>query len=576
MLLRNILRSLFLFYILYFIFNIPVNAFDVGRLNNKFGIHLATPSKEELESSAKLVNTHGGTWGYVTVVIQDNDRNKAKWQGAFDRMRELRLIPIIRLATSPVGSYWAKPTEKEIDNWVEFLNSLNWVTKERYVVLFNEPNHSQEWGGELNPEEYARVSYEYAKSLKSSNSDYFIMLAGLDLAAASNGVDLDTYNYISRMYQEKKELLDIVDGLSSHSYPNPGFHGSPYGSGRTSIRGYEWELDVLKEFGVMKDLPVFITETGWRHDGVDSDTIAKYFRIAFEMWQLDDRVRAVTPFILSYQGDPFLNFSWQKLNSDEFYSHYYAVKAMPKVWGNPAQIQKGRIVADLPKDLLAQSTYHFQVKLRNDGQAIWTSEDGYKLSFGPAPFDLAQGKQDKQGIEYFFSNIDGIKPGEETDVDLYIKTSKQAVPQHVKVGLYKGDTRIFDEVGWTFQVLPLPSLSVKASLIPRLRAKQDREFEVQIFNDKQELVFKQQGIKRKNEELSLPEVKNVYLKGTFRVVVLSRYYLPRQTFVRFESGINRASIKAMLPLDFYPDGAFTWRDMWELMRNPKLLGLLLP
>ena len=227
MLLHRVFFWLIAFLLLTSYFITPVNALDVSRPNNKFGIHLATPSKEELESAAKLVNTHGGSWGYVTVVIQDNDRNKVKWQEAFDHMRDLRLIPVVRLATSPVGSYWAKPTEKEIENWVRFLNSLRWVTKDRYVVLFNEPNHSQEWGGELNPEEYAKISYEYAKALKSSNSEYFIMLAGLDLAAASNGVDLDAYNFISRMYTEKKELKDVVDGLSSHSYPNPGFSGSP-------------------------------------------------------------------------------------------------------------------------------------------------------------------------------------------------------------------------------------------------------------------------------------------------------------------------------------------------------------
>ena len=568
MLLRNILRSLFLFYILYSIFNIPVNAFDSSRPNNKFGIHLATPSKEELESAAKLVNTRGGSWGYVTVVIQDNDRNKIKWQEAFDRMRELRLIPIVRLATSPVGGYWAKPTVKEIENWVTFLNSLRWVTKDRYIVLFNEPNHSHEWGGELNPEEYARVSYEYAKSLKSSNPDYFVMLAGLDLAAASNGADLDAYNYVLRMYQEKKELKEVVDGLSSHSYPNPGFRGSPYDSGRTSVRGYEWELEILNELGVTKELPVFITETGWTHNGADTDAIAGYFRTAFETWQLDDRVQAVTPFILSYQGEPFTKFSWQKLNSEEFYNHYYEVEAMPKVMGNPIQIQKGRIVSELPKDLLAQSTYHFQVKLRNDGQAVWTYKENYELSFGFA--------QDKQGIDYFFANIDGIKPGEERDVDLYIKTSEQAAPRQLMMGLYKNDERIIDEVGWTFQVLPLPSLDIKTSLIPRIRSEKNREFEVQIFNNKEELVFKQKGLKRENGELIIPEVKNVYLKGTFRVVVLSRHYLPRQTFVRFESGQNRANMKALLPLDFYPDGAFSWRDFWELLRNPRLLDLLLP
>ena len=567
MLLRKVLLSSILILILSGIFNLQVYAIESSRSNNKIGIHIATPSKEELEDASKLVNSNGGSWGYVTVVIQDNDRNRVKWQEAFDRMRELRLIPIVRLATSPVGEFWAKPTEKEIDNWVKFLNSLRWVTKDRYIVLFNEPNHSQEWGGELNPEEYASMSYEYAKSLKSSNPEYFLMLAGLDLAAASNGTDLDAYEYMGRMYQEKKELKDLIDGLSSHSYPNPGFSGSPYDSGRTSIKGYDWELEVLRELGVTKDLPVFITETGWVHNSNDTDAIAGYFRTAFEAWQLDDRVRAVTPFILSYQGEPFLKFSWQKLNSREFYTHYYEVEAMPKVWGNPDQIQKGKITAELPKGLLAQSTYHFQVKLSNEGQAIWTNQDGYKLR--------VTGSKIKD-IEYFFANIDGIKPGEQRDVDLYFKTSEQSAPQLFKIGLYKKDEKILDEAAWTFQVLPLPSLNVKAPLAPRLRSEKNREFELQIFNDKEELVYKQKGLKRKNGELILPEVKNVYLKGTFRIVVLSRYYLPRQTFVRFESGQNSAKLKAMLPLDFFLDGAFDWKDIWELIRNPRLLSLFLP
>lgn len=581
MLLRKVVLSVFFFIFFILLPCLPAGrliqayAFDAERPNNKFGIHIATPSKEELDSAAKLVNTHGGSWGYVTVVIQENDRNRVKWQEAFDRMRELRLIPIIRLATSPVGGHWAKPTEKEAENWTKFLDSLRWVTKDRYIILFNEPNHSQEWGGELNPEEYAKISYEYAKSLKSSNPDYFIMLAGFDLAAASNGTDMDAYSYIARVYQEKNQLKDMVDGLSSHSYPNPGFSGSPYDSGRTSIRGYEWELGVLKELGVSKDLPVFITETGWVHNGVDSNVIAGNFRTAFEAWQLDERVRAITPFILSYQGEPFLKFSWQKLGSDEFYSQYYEIEAIPKVSGNPTQIQKGRIISELPKDILAQSTYHFQIKLHNEGQAVWTLKENYELRIMDSA-GSPQANYEKKDIEYFFSNLDGIKPGEEKEVDLYIKTSGQSDLRQIKIGLYKKDERILDEIGWTFQILPLPSLNLKTSLTPRMRSEKDRDFEIQIFNNNEELVFKQKGIKRVSGSLILPEVKNVYLKGTFRVVVLTRHYLPRQTFVRFESGQNKASLKSLLPLDFYPDGAFNWMDLWELMKNPRLLSLLLP
>src|SRR4030067_3611659 len=73
-------------------------------LNNKFGIHLAQPHLDELEKTKELVNSNGGDWGYVTLVIQENDRDKNKWQEVFDRMRQLHLIPIIRLATVPEGA----------------------------------------------------------------------------------------------------------------------------------------------------------------------------------------------------------------------------------------------------------------------------------------------------------------------------------------------------------------------------------------------------------------------------------------------------------------------------------------
>lgn len=567
MLLRRVILTIWALLFLHQMLAGSVYALDTSQSNNIFGIHVATPSKEELENAAKLANTNGGNWGYVTVVIQENDRNKQKWQEAFDHMRELRLIPIVRIATKPIGSTWARPTSEEIESWVSFLNSLNWVVKDRYVVLFNEPNHAQEWEGSVSPEQYAEISLQYIKALKSSNHDYFTMLGGLDLAAASNGQDMDAYEFFHREFMSKPELKDAIDGLSSHSYPNPGFSGSVNAVGRLSIHGYEWELDLLKSFGITKELPVFITETGWVHNGTDPSGLDSKFETAFSMWSADSRVRAVTPFILSYQSDPFLNFSWQKPQSQDFYSHYYAVAEMKKISGNPEQRQKGSLIHALPSDLLADSTYHFSVRLQNEGQAIWTSRDGYSLKMtGNVP----------KGFEYFFGNLDGLNPGDEKEIDLYLKTVDRDSVKQLAVNLYKNEKEILSGAPWSFKILPLPTLSVKTSLFPRLRSKKDRNFELQIFNDKEELVFKQKGLKRVNGEIRVPEVKNVYLKGTFRVVVLSQYYLPRQTFVRFETGLNTGNVKAMLPLDFYPDGAFSWRDIWELFRNPRLAGLFLP
>ena len=52
-------------------------------LNNKFGIHIISPVPKEASDAASLVNQNGD-WGYVTFLIQSNDRNKDKWQEFFN------------------------------------------------------------------------------------------------------------------------------------------------------------------------------------------------------------------------------------------------------------------------------------------------------------------------------------------------------------------------------------------------------------------------------------------------------------------------------------------------------------
>ncbi len=143
--------------------------FNFNHPNNKFGIHLAQPHYEEIKQAAALINSNGGDWGYLTLVMQENDRNQQKWQEIFDLLREYHLIPIVRLATQPEGEVWRRPKVEDVKDWVEFLNGLNWVVKNRYIILFNEPNHGQEWGGEVDPTSYAEVAISFAKTLKEKN-----------------------------------------------------------------------------------------------------------------------------------------------------------------------------------------------------------------------------------------------------------------------------------------------------------------------------------------------------------------------------------------------------------------------
>ncbi len=533
--------------------------------NNIYGIHLATVSKEDLKSAQGLVNSGGGAWGYTTVVIQQNDRNVQKWQETFDTMRELKLIPIVRIATQPVGDSWQRPDDDDIAEWVRFLDSLRWVVKERYIVLFNEPNHGQEWGGEADPTSFIDISAQFARRLKETSPDFFVMLAGFDSAAPMEPPRYyDQERYFTDIQDQLRKTYRYIDGLASHSYPNPGFAGSPYATGRNSIRNYEWELQLLRGLGIDKELPVFITETGWKNDTYSSGTIGAYTQTAFQSWESDDRVRAATPFILNYQSQPFLSFSWQKQNAADFYPHYYMIQNTRKVSGKPEQIQAGSLRYTIPEELLTDSRYEFTVAVKNDGQAIWSKSDGYRID------------ADTPVGDYSFSDLNVLKPGETQNVTFTLDTSSNIPARKVSIALYQDETSIIKGKPFDFRIYPLPDIRFKAQLFPRIRAKKDRDYEIQLFDDDERLVFRKKGLKRLQGEGFVSKVKNVYIGGTYRMVILTKYYLPRQEYVTIQKGVNTVQFKPLLPLDFNTDGMWDWRDVVETFKNPLLLGLFLP
>ncbi|OGG14019.1 hypothetical protein A3D77_03430 [Candidatus Gottesmanbacteria bacterium RIFCSPHIGHO2_02_FULL_39_11] len=357
-----LLISFFLFFS-FSLFHPSVLALEDPRRisNNKYGIDIV--DENDLFDASYLVNSSGGDWGYATLVIPENERKTDKWNAIFERMGQLHLIPIIRLATHVEGNRWTAPKKEDAPIWADFLNNLNWPTKNRYVVLFNEPNHANEWGGYISPEEYAEISSNLSRELKNRSGDFYIMLAGFDAAAPTGRDTLDEEIYIRRMIQKEPAIFDSIDGWASHSYPNPGFSGEVGDSGRKSLQGYKWELFLLKNLGIDKDFPIFITETGWAHDQYDPgvklfspDDIASMITDAANNVWSDSNVVAVTPFILNYQSTPFSQFSWRKQDSAFFYPFFDAYRSIPKIAGNPTLNEKIQI-AVIPVVKAAETTH---------------------------------------------------------------------------------------------------------------------------------------------------------------------------------------------------------------------------
>lgn len=379
--LKHILVSFILFLTILFAFPKSVLAINdpLSVPNNKFGIHIF--NEKDLPDAQKLVNTNGD-WGYVTFVITEGERDHDRWQKVLDQMRRDHLIPIVRLATKARGNTWEIPKDAEINNWIAFLNSLNWVVENRYVIIGNEPNHAAEWGGKIDPASYATYLKKFSESLHSASPDFFVLPAALDASANNSIQTMDEVKYIGGMLKAEPDVFNFIDGWNSHSYPNPGFLGKETDIGRGTINTFDWELKYLTTMGMTKSLPVFITETGWSNVGASEDQIVSRLIYAYKNVWSDSRIVAVTPFILNYPNPPFAQFSWKK-SDESFYSFYTAISNLPKIAGTPKQIVRGDILAAFAQPVIPiGSEYIGAILAKNTGQSIWSQNN---ISIGSDP-----------------------------------------------------------------------------------------------------------------------------------------------------------------------------------------------
>lgn len=335
-------------------FSFSTNAFatfdPTAKPNNFFGIHVLFP--DEIGKAADLVNSNGGDWGYVTIPIQGTDRNLVKWQSFMDEAGKRHVIPILRVATEPFyqnTTVWRKPDDFDLVDFANFLNSLKWPTKNRYLVILNEVNRYDEWGGEYpNPAEYASYLSDAFDIFKRRSNDFFIIMAGLDNAAPSDGKKyISEFDYLNQMLAFNPKIFNKIDGFSSHSYPNPNFSQPPSDTNKMGVASYKFEYDLIIS-NVSTRKYVFITETGWNAETLNSEKIAEYYKYTFEnIWNKDkDKIVAITPFLLESGGGPFDKFSFLKRGGPTTY--FDEVKSLLKIKGDPERekIAKQKIITD--------------------------------------------------------------------------------------------------------------------------------------------------------------------------------------------------------------------------------------
>ncbi|MBP9702995.1 DUF192 domain-containing protein [Candidatus Woesebacteria bacterium] len=295
--------------------------------NNKMGVHILHPS--EIDNAAKLVNSSGGEWGYVTVPIQPVDRDLIKWQQFMKECKDKKVIPIIRITTIPTGGTWDTGQDTDLVDFANFLNELEWPTENRYIILFNEVNQSREWGGVVDPRKYTDIVKNARTIFKERSEHFFLLGPALDDALPDSTTSMSAKRYLAAMYSHDSSVWSYFDGFATHSYSNPGFAQPPRQNTSPGITSYRYFFTQFK----LADKPVFITETGWDQTKVSEAKLKEYWNTAWGIWGSDQRVVAITPFVLD-GGEAFPIHSLTKSDGNLSVSGQ-AIKEIIKIKGEP-------------------------------------------------------------------------------------------------------------------------------------------------------------------------------------------------------------------------------------------------
>lgn len=303
--------------------------------NNIVGLNLARLQQERyIWAASDLVNANGGDWGYITVTwtIEDRERDQADWhlQQFLDRCFEYHVQPIIRVSTrfDTRRRLWPRPEWDEPARWRAYFERGNWPTRRVWVIAGNEPNLAQEWGDEVDVEDYARYLAHFLDVFEGSDR-FKVVNAPLDI---SNGTELprmqDAFEFIDGM-RAAGAIFERLPAWASNPYRVP----SGGDALRYTHRAYQAELEAIG-----RDLPVLITEAHAMETD-DPEEIAAFYETAFGDWMADRRVVAATPLFWAPDTNHFWMFSVSPKGAIERPSPtYHRLRSLRRAAGSPEYV----------------------------------------------------------------------------------------------------------------------------------------------------------------------------------------------------------------------------------------------
>jgi len=522
--------------------------------NNKYGVHLISPTDEEIQNACRFLANANPTgdeegWGgklILTLVKGQTDSDTVqRWH---DISRNEGCILIHPIKNSFGDPYWKPIDQDTITFFVELFKDLRPSSKHLFVILGNEVNRGDEWGGTCDGGAYARIAKSAAQQLKEAVPNIQIGLAGLDGYAPDSSFYCSQDKFLRDMVAAEPQLVDdYIDFQVVHEYPNADMTGSLQNL---------WldEKNLLKSLGVKKDLPIVVSEIAWkRHRGLSAPESAA--RLADGMADLNDRpeIWAITPFVYKFCGQPFEPFSLIDCAGDKPNVVFNAVVGLPKVKGDPEHVHKGRSQTSLIPEIIGNTDYEFELQIINQGTDVWRGISGdYSLKlFGPV-------------VRSSFSSFHRVRPEGILRTNFRINAGDVQGCPDFRVALMKDGRVLLDLFSWKPCVVPHPDIKLSLATFPG--NAYNGVGQMQIFDPNEKMIFAQQA----NVTDGVAEIKSVTgvrFEDLYRVVWLSPGNLPVQIVdVSFHKGVNELKTSLLLPIDRDQDGALSLSDVLQGFR----------
>jgi len=276
---------------------------QVETLNPKMGVHTRLTDEVEewkIQQTLAMVRQMGAPWvvEYFPWAYYEPSPGRYQWGHAdvvVDHAVAQGLTVLARIDYVPE---WARPEETTTryldeagyDDYAAFVGAFveHFRGRVQYVIIWNEPNLSFEWGyRQPDPEGYTELLRRAYLSAKEANPDVIVLAAGLapTLAPVGDPWGMDELIFMQRMYDAGAGQW--FDGLAAHSYGLSFSADEPPAEDRLNWRRVELLRDMMVANGDGDKL-VYITEAGWNDHPRWTKAVSSYDRIqntvdAYEM-----------------------------------------------------------------------------------------------------------------------------------------------------------------------------------------------------------------------------------------------------------------------------------------------------